>query len=182
MRYAPAWPVWLLGNRRPWLPPRPGWGAVAGITPRLTKVSRRTPQVRAAVPGAGNQGPGPGEMPDRAMRSPQKKYARAMGYPDLQDGVPPRSRAGAELSDGPVPAETPGEEAPGYRPPPVSGADDAAWRGTDRSADEAAWRGADEAGWRGTGTTGRPAHAGPGNGSPGSGDPGLGGGPASGSG
>src|SRR5690242_21010543 len=146
------------------------------------RVSARTPQVRATVPGAGNQAPGPGEMPDRAMRSPQKKYARAMGYADLQDGRPPRSRADAELTDGPVPAETPGEEAPGYRPPPVSGADEAAWRGTDRSADEAAWRGADEAGWRGHGTTDRPAYTAPGNGSAGSGGAGLSGGPASGSG
>ena len=88
-------------------------------------------------------------MPDRAMRSRQKKYARGMGYPDLQDGGPPRSRAGAEPPDGPVPAETPGEEAPGYRPPPVPGGNEAAWRGADRSADEAAWRGADEAAWRG---------------------------------
>src|SRR5262252_7683485 len=125
------------------------------------RVSGRIPQVRAIVPRAGYQVPGRGEMPDRAMRSPQKKYARGMGYADLQDGRPPRSRAGTEPTDGPVPAETPGEEAPGYRPPPVSGADkaawrgtdrsadEAAWRGTDRSADEAAWRGADEAGWRG---------------------------------
>src|SRR5215472_607867 len=79
---------------------------------------------RVTVPRAGNQAPGPGEMPDRAMRSPQKKYARAMGYPDLQDGRPPRSSAGAELTDGPVPAEMPGEEAPEYRPPPVSAADE----------------------------------------------------------
>jgi hypothetical protein len=116
------------------------------------------------------------------MRSAQKKYARGMGHADLQDGRPPRSRAGTEPTDGPVPAETPGEEAPGYSPPPVSGADEAAWRGTDPSADEAAWRGADEAGWRGNGTTDRPAYAAPANGSPGSGDPGLSGGPASGSG
>ena len=146
------------------------------------RVSGRTPQVRATVPGAGNQARVAGEIPDRAMRSPQKKYARGMGSADLQDGRPPRSRAGTDLTDGPVPAETPGEEAPGYRPPPVSGADETAWRGTDRSADEAAWRGADEAGWRGNGTTDRPAYAAPGNGSPGSGGPGLSGGPASGSG
>src|SRR5260370_39159747 len=92
-------------------------------------------------------------MPDRAMRSPLKKYARAMGYADLQDGRPPRSRAGAGLPDSPDPAEMPGEQAPGYRPPPVPGADEAAWRGADeaawRGADEAAWRGADEAPWRG---------------------------------
>ena len=84
-----------------------------------------------------------------------------MGYADLQDGRPPRNRAGAGLPDGPVPAEMPGEEAPGYRPPPVPGADEAARRG----ADEAAWRGADEAAWRGNGTTDRSAHAAPGNGS-----------------
>src|SRR5215471_27566 len=146
------------------------------------RVSGRTPQLRATSRGRVTQALGPGEMPDRAMRSPQKKYARGMGYADLQDGRPPRSRAGTDLTDGPVPAETPGEEAPGYRPPPVSGADETAWRGTVRSADEAAWRGADEAGWRGNGTTDRPAYAAPGDGSPGSGDPGLSGRPASGSG
>src|SRR5215471_11809396 len=124
---------------------------------------------RVTGPRAGNQAPGPGEMPDRAMRSRLKKYARGMGYADLQDGWPPRSRADAEPTDGPVPAETPGEEAPGYRPPPVSAADEAAWRGTDRSADEAAWRGTDEANWRGNGATDRPAYAAPGDGGPGSG-------------
>src|SRR5215471_21579829 len=146
------------------------------------RVSGRTPQLRATSRGRVTQAPGPGEMPDRAMRSPQKKYARGMGYADLQDGRPPRSRAGTDLTDGPVPAETPGEEAPGYRPPPVSGADETAWRGNDRSADEAAWRGANEASWRGNGTTDRPAYAVPGSGSPGSGGPGLSGGPAAGSG
>src|SRR5215472_5861799 len=146
------------------------------------RLSGRTPQVRATSRGRVTQAPRPGEMHDRAMRSPQQKYARGMGYADLQDGRPPRSRASTELTDGPVSAETPGEEAPAYRPPPVSGADETAWRGTDRSADEAAWRGADEAGWRGNGTTDRPAYAAPGDGSPGSGDPGLSGGPASGSG
>ena len=65
-------------------------------------------------------------MPDRAMRSPRKKYARGMGYPDLQDGRPPRSRAGAELADGLVPAEMDREEAPEYRPPLVPGTDRAA--------------------------------------------------------
>src|SRR5215470_15743999 len=156
------------------------------------RVSGRTPQVRATVSRAGNQAPGLGEMPDRALRSAEKKYARGMGYADLQDGRPPRSRAGTELTDGPGPAETPGEEASGYSPPPVSGADETAWRGTDRSADEtawrgtdrsadeAAWRGADEAGWRGNETTDRPAYAAPGNGSAGSGGAGLSGSPASG--
>src|SRR5262249_62303741 len=120
------------------------------------RVSGRTPQVRQPSRARGNHAPGPGEMPDRAMRSRQKKYARGMGYADLQDGRPPRSRASTELTDGPVPAETPGEEAPGYRPPPVSGADETAWRGTDRSADEAAWRGADEAGGGGGGAGGGP--------------------------
>jgi len=101
------------------------------------------------------------------MLSAQKKYARAMGYADLQDGRPPRTSAGGELPDGPVPAEMPGEEAPEYRPTPVSGTDEAAWRGADRGADEAAWRGADEAAWRGNGTADRQAHAAQGNGGPG---------------
>ncbi len=80
-------------------------------------------------------------MPDRAMRSPRKKYARGMGYPDLQDGRPPRSRAGAELADGLVPAEMDSEEAAEYRPPQVPG--------TDRRRVAAA-----------TGTTARPGYAG----------------------
>ena len=40
-----------------------------------------------------------------------------MGFPDLQDGRPPRDRAGAELTSGPVPAEMPDEDTTGYRPP-----------------------------------------------------------------
>jgi hypothetical protein len=40
-----------------------------------------------------------------------------MGFPDLQDGRPPRDSAGAELASGPVPAETPDEDTTGYRPP-----------------------------------------------------------------
>ena len=65
------------------------------------------------------------------MRSPRKKYPRDMGYPDLQDGRPPRSSAGAELPDGPVPAEMPGDEAPGdSRPAPRTGAHRAV-RGTE---------------------------------------------------
>ena len=64
-------------------------------------------------------------MPDLAIRSPQKKYARAMGYPDLQDGRPPRSRAGAGLPDGQVPVEMDGAEAPDYRPLPDPGPDGA---------------------------------------------------------
>ncbi len=73
-------------------------------------------------------------MPDRAMRSPRKKYARGMGYPDLQDGRPPRSRAGAELADGLVPAEMDREEAPEYRPPLVPGTDRAASPGNGTTA------------------------------------------------
>jgi len=46
-----------------------------------------------------------------------------MGFPDLQDGRPPRDRAGAELTSGPVPAEMPDEDTTGYRPPaPGTGA------------------------------------------------------------
>src|SRR6202030_4019487 len=81
-------------------------------------------------------------------------YARAMGYPGLQDGRPPRSRAGAGLPDDPVPGEMPGEEAAGYGPPPVPGADGVPWRDH--------------------GTAERPAYAGPGNDAPGNGAPGNG--------
>src|SRR5579859_8180758 len=52
-----------------------------------------------------------------------------MGYPDLQDGRPPRSRVGAGLSGSPDPAEMPGEEETGYRSPLVLGADGGARRG-----------------------------------------------------
>jgi hypothetical protein len=85
-----------------------------------------------------------------------------MGYPGLQDGRPPRSRAGAELPDGPVPGDMPGEEPAGYAPPPVPGADGVPWRDNGPAA--------------------RPAYPGPGNGAPGNGAPGNGapgnGGPA----
>ena len=40
-----------------------------------------------------------------------------MGFPDLQDGRPPRDGAGAELTSGPVPAEIPVEDTTGYHPP-----------------------------------------------------------------
>src|SRR6266566_4753709 len=44
-----------------------------------------------------------------------------MGFPDLQDGRPPRGGAGAELTSGPVPAEIPVEDTTVYHPP-VAGA------------------------------------------------------------
>src|SRR5260370_8615106 len=74
-----------------------------------------------------------------------------MGYPDLQDGRPPRSRAGAELPDGPVPGEMPGEGTEGYAPPPVPGADGAPWRDNPPEAP--------------------PAYADPANGAPANGSP-----------
>src|SRR5262252_1899077 len=42
-----------------------------------------------------------------------------MGFPDVQDGRPPRGGVGAELPPGPAPAEMPDEDTTGYRRGPT---------------------------------------------------------------
>src|SRR5215468_10548471 len=46
-----------------------------------------------------------------------------MGFPDVQDGRPPRGGVGAELPPGPAPAEMPDEDTTGYRRGPTPAAE-----------------------------------------------------------